>query len=93
MQDHLPPMGAIEATVEGVKEGVQAFAPGLTLSKILGDIGTELKEQAQHGAHELASALFRGDGFVMYPRQNQTEGPEHGLSQEVQQEQSRGREM
>ncbi len=95
MQDHLPPMGAVEAAFEGVKEGVKAFAPGLTLSKILGDIGTELKEQAAHGAHEMAAALFRGDAFVMYPRTNQAEGTDHGLSQEAQQqEQSRsGRDI
>ena len=95
MQDQVPPMGAAKAAVEGVKLAVEAFAPGLTLSKILSDIGTELKEQAQHGSHELAAALFRGDAFVMYPRTNQADGPDHGLPQEAQQqEQSRnGREM
>src|SRR5271165_1648623 len=68
-------MGPIEA----MKERVQAIAPGLSLSKILGDIGAELKDQAAHGAHELAAALFRGDAFVMYPRTNQADGPDHGL--------------
>jgi len=85
-------MGPIEA----MKERVQAIAPGLSLSKILGDIGTELKDQAAHGAHELAAALFRGtDAFVMYPRQNHDKAPEHGMPQETpQQEQDRGgREM
>ncbi|SRR5260370_1211647 len=82
-------IGAMEA----VKEGIQAIAPGLSLSKIFGDVVAELKEQAAHGAHELSSLLFRGDAFVMYPRTNQDKGPEHGLP-EVQQEQSRGgREM
>lgn len=71
--------------METVKEGIQAVAPGLSLSKILGDIGAELKQQAAHGAHELASALFRGDGFVLYPRTNQADGPDL-----PQQEQSRG---
>lgn len=84
-------MGPIEA----IREGVQAVAPGLSLSKILHDIGKELKEQTAHGSHELASALFRGDAFVMYPRTNQDKGAEHGLPQETQQqEQDRGgREM
>jgi hypothetical protein len=57
-------MGAIEAATLGV----QAIAPGLSIGKILGDIGHELKEQAQHGAHEAAAALLNGSGFVMYPR-------------------------
>ncbi len=47
---------------------IEAIAPGLSLAKILGDIGHELMEQAQHGAHEAAAALFNGSGFVMYPR-------------------------
>ena len=68
--------------MEAVREGVQAVAPGLSLDKIFGDIKAELKQQAAHGAHELASAIFRGDGYVMYPRTNQADAP--------QQEQSRG---
>lgn len=83
-----PPMGAIEAA----KEGIQAVAPGLSLSQILGDIGQELKEQLAHGSHEMAAALFRGDAFVMYPRTNEGEQPQHGLP-EAQQEQSMEREM
>jgi hypothetical protein len=79
-------------TLQAVKEGVQAVVPGLSLSNILGDIGSELKQQAAHGAHELAAALFRNsDPFVMYQRSNQVEGPENGLPQEAQQqEQSHG---
>ncbi len=72
MQDHVPPMGSLpRRRLRGVKEAVKAFAPGLTLGKILSDIGAELKEQAAHGSHELAAALFRGDAFVIYPRTNQ----------------------
>jgi hypothetical protein len=46
----------------------------------------------------MASALFRGDAFVMYPRTNQVEGQQQDQQQEQQrpeqqQEQSRGREM
>jgi hypothetical protein len=91
---HEQSMGAIEA----VKEGIQAIAPGLTLSNILGDIGAELKQMGTHGAHEMAAALFNGSAFVMYPRvgQEQVEDPQHGLpiegmkQPEPQQEQSRG---
>lgn len=75
--------------LESIKEGVQTAAPGLSMSKILGDIGAELKNQAAHGSHEMAAALFRGDAFVMYPRTNQADGPDHGLP-DMQQEQSRG---
>jgi hypothetical protein len=89
-------MGAIEAAVLGVREAVQAFAPGLTLGKILGDIGHELKEQAQHGAHELASALFTGSPYVQYARREKVDSPDHGLPQQATQEQpekSRGMEL
>ena len=44
-------------TLEAIKEGVQAIAPGLSLSKILGDIVHELKEQAQHGEAERKSTV------------------------------------
>jgi hypothetical protein len=54
--------------MEAVKEGVQAVAPGLSLSKMFGDINAELKQQAAHGAHEMAAALFSGSAFIMYPR-------------------------
>lgn len=79
---------------EQVKEGVQAVAPGLSLSKILGDIGNELKNQAAHGGHELAAALFNGSPFVMYPRTKEgKEDPEHGLSEKQQEQDRGGREM
>ena len=72
--------GFTEAAVEGVK----AVAPGLTLANILKDVGSEMKQMAAHGAHELAAALFNnGSGFVMYPRGTR-EDPEHGLAAEAQ---------
>ena len=57
-------MGVVEAAIEGVK----AVAPGLSLSKILSDVGTEVKQMGAHGAHELAAAIFNGSPYVMYPR-------------------------
>lgn len=95
-------MGAIEAAVEGIKEGVQAFAPGLTLKDILQDVGAELKRLGVQGQMEVSSALFNGGAFVPYgPGQWKGPGregaPEHGLPEEAQhqqeQEQERGREM
>jgi hypothetical protein len=81
------PIGVIGA----LKEVIQTIAPGLSLSKILNDIGTELKEQGTQGAHELAAALFRNyDGFVMYPKT----GKEQEQSIEpVHQKEPEGREM
>jgi hypothetical protein len=87
-------MGAVTAK----KEGIQAVLPGLSLSKVLSDVGTELKQQWAHGSHEMAAALFNGSAFVMYPRQEgEREDPQHGLpaieavkQPEAQQEQSRG---
>jgi len=84
--------------MEAVKEGAQLVASRLSLSTILGEVGKELKEQAKHGAHELAAALFNGSAFVMYPRQGKGDQPQHGLAQEAQQEQQQeqgrnGREM
>ena len=38
-------MGATEAA----KEGIKAIAPGLSMAKILGDIGEELKHQVSAG--------------------------------------------
>jgi hypothetical protein len=55
-------------TLEAIKEAFQALAPGLSLDKIVGDVGHEMKQQVVSGAHELAAALFSGSGFVMYPR-------------------------
>jgi hypothetical protein len=74
---------------------LRAVAPGLSLSNILHDIGAELKQQAAHGAHEMAAALFNGSSFVMYPRQASHDDPQQGQTQETQQpEQERGgREM
>jgi DNA topoisomerase IA len=80
-------IGAMEA----VKEGVQAVAPALSVSNILSDIGAELKEQWKHGSHELASALFTGNTYVQYARKDSRDEPDHGLSQQAQQqEQSHG---
>jgi hypothetical protein len=63
-----PQRGESMGFIEAATLGVQAIAPGLSLGNILGDISHELKEQAQHGAHEASAALFNGSGFVMYPR-------------------------
>lgn len=65
------------------------------LKEIMADVGAEMKHQVEAGAHELASAIFRGsDGFVMYPHAGkeaeahgveapQQEAPQHGLPPEA----------
>lgn len=73
---------------QGAMDAIQSVMPGLSLSKILSDIGKEIKDQASHGSHEMASVLFRGDAFVMYPRSEQKEIPEP--SPDLQQEQEFG---
>lgn len=84
--------------------------PGLasTLKEIGGKIWDAATPMVEHGSHEMASALFRGDAFVMYPRtanggqSHEGQGLEQMLEQAKeqpqqeaqQQEQSRGgREM
>jgi len=83
--------------VEQTKEGngamdaiKQTLQKNLSLSKILNDIGKEMKDQVAHGSHEMASMLFRGDAFVMYPRSDDPEQQQQGQQQEAQQEQERG---
>ena len=83
-------MGVVEAAIEGVK----AVAPGLSLSKILSEVGSELKQQGAHGAHELVAAIFNGSSYVMYPRgshddkEQTVEAP--AVDQPAIEEQSRG---
>jgi hypothetical protein len=67
---------------------------GQGFARFFDEVGAELKQQAAHGAHELAAALFAGNAFVMYPRQQeQREDPQHGLPPEAQKEQERSRGM
>jgi hypothetical protein len=75
---------------------IAAIAPGLSMSKILGEIGTELKHMGSQGSHEMAAALFNGSAFVMYPRAGQDsveQTPEHGIPIEPLHKEVEGREM
>lgn len=70
---------------------------GLTLKQVLGKAWDEMAHVGAHGAHEVASALFTGNGFVMYPRAGQegqvVEVPEHGLPEAQKEQEIGGREM
>ena len=73
-------------------ETIRAIVPGLSLDKIFGDIGQELKHMGSQGSHELAAALFIGGAFVMYPKAGHDD-PQHGLSNQPEIERDTGREM
>lgn len=76
--------GQQPSLVESIRE---AASP---LKQIGGKIWDSLTPTFEHGAHELASAIFRGDGYVMYPRNDQGNGQQQEGQEVQQQEQSRG---
>lgn len=51
-------------SLKGVKEAVQAVAPGLR--DVAAETKAEMSRMGTQGAMELASALFNGSGFVPY---------------------------
>ena len=84
------PKGAMQAAMEGIK----AVAPGLSLSNILSDIGSELGRLGVQGSAEVAGFLFGGNSsYVPYGRgQNPADKGLEG-EERKQEEQSMGREM
>ncbi len=75
--------GQQPSLVESIREAASS------LKEIGGKIWDSLTPTFEHGAHELVSAMFRGDGYVMYPRNDQSNGQQQE-AQEQQQQQSRG---
>jgi hypothetical protein len=66
-----------------LKEILETIKENVSLEKVVGDIGKTLSHHVEMGAHELASAIFRGEAFVMYPEA----GKElHGPTQDVNKE-------
>lgn len=83
------PKGAMQTAMEGIR----AVAPGLSLSSILSDVGSELGRLGVQGSAELASALFSSNSYVPYGRgQNPADKGLEG-EERKQEEQSVGREM
>ena len=92
-------MGAVEATMEGVRGAVGAFLEGM------GQVWDAGKPMFDHGRTEMSAALFTGNAHVMYMKgqqgieQGQDQVPDLGLpveamkQPEVQQEQDRGIEL
>jgi len=79
-----------EVMKEMLKEGRDNFGPQMK---------EQLKGMAGHGAHELAAALFNGDGFVMYQRngsnsvENQAKNAEVEKAEPEKEQERGGREM
>jgi hypothetical protein len=76
--------GALEAIKEGLTAFRDAMYPGLTWDKITSDLGKEVSRQVGAGAHELAAALFNGNGFVMYQRDGKEDQPAQEQAQDAQ---------
>ena len=70
---------AAKRILESIKEDIK---DSLSPANILKDLGAEIGQQARHGAHEVAAALFSNgnNAFVMYPRQEQAkDDQQHGV--------------
>lgn len=63
-------------SLKGVKEAVQAVAPGL--KSLVPEAKAELSRLGTQGSMELASALFNGNGFVPYGPGQYTPSVEQG---------------
>jgi hypothetical protein len=75
-----------ELLTEEKSEGPAPTDQGM--KRFFSEIGAEMKHQAEHGAHELAAALLRGeDGFVMYGRDGAKEDTAHGLPEAANEQQ------
>ena len=86
--------------LQAIKEGVQAIAPGLSLSKLFSDVMEKGEQMWTQGRAEVAQALFtEGTAYVAYgPGQNpgdkDHDQPLHGLAvKQPEIERDMGREM
>jgi hypothetical protein len=81
---------------EAVTEAIKAVAPGLSLGKILGDMGAEMHRMGVQGSAELASILFSpgNTAYVPYGRgQNPTDKGLEGEEPKQEENNRSGREM
>jgi hypothetical protein len=83
--------------LNNVGEGVSAAAPGLSLSKILSDVGAEVSRLGDQGRSEIAAALFNNNGFVLYgPGQDISKHEEKAVEApaiEIEEQKRSGREL
>ena len=87
-----PEIGATEAAMEGVREGVSSFLEGA------GKVWDALTPAFELGAEEASRALFNGNTYVFHgdtiPQEQHHEQPQHGLPvQPMQKEAEVEREM
>ena len=73
-----PEIGATEAAMEGMKEGVMAYREGL------GKVWDALTPAFELGAEEFTRALYNGNAYVFHgdtipQEQSHHEQPQHGL--------------
>jgi len=52
--------------LKNVGETIRNVAPGLSLSKMVSDVGADAKRMVELGASEGANLLNHGHGFVLY---------------------------
>jgi hypothetical protein len=85
--------GLLQSMKESISNAVEAVRD-TKVAQIAGKVWDELQPAFEAGAHEAASALFRGDAFVMYPQAQKENGQQittmaglkaaaHEMSQEM----------
>jgi hypothetical protein len=78
-------MGAMEAAMEGLKEGTKAYIQGIgAVLSAMANVAysPEMKDFVKHGSAEIGALLNTGQSYVMYPREShnkQSEQFDHGL--------------
>ena len=75
-----PEIGATEAAMEGVKEGVSSFLEGA------GKVWDALTPAFELGAEEVSRALFNGNTYVFHGDTIPQEQPHHAMPSEAQKE-------
>jgi hypothetical protein len=73
--------------LKGMKEAALTIAPGLR--DLVPEMQSEMSRLGKQGASELASALFNGNGFVIYGPGQHTQTPEPEQEKQQVQEQNR----
>ena len=72
--------------LEGVKDAVQAVAPGLSLDKMIADVSPVIDRMMTQGAAEAGALIFQGQSYVPYGDGQETiktEQPAPGLQKEA----------
>lgn len=87
--------GLLQSMKESISNAVEAVRD-TKVAQIAGKVWDEMQPAFEAGAHEAASALFRGDAFVMYPQAQKENGQGHDTMADVKaaaKERQQAREM